>query len=161
MTNKFIESNSKGSTYIDNAYLYDTRLTSTEKTVYAVLCSACYANKYETYVGQLTIAKAINKSLRTIQRAIKTLKKFSYIIVKRRGSISNITTIVSKQTKQVAHKVTSALKGAYKAYKQKRKVDKKEKQSTFNNFEMRKYDFSSLEDMLLGYKEYNSEELLE
>ncbi|RMC93782.1 helix-turn-helix domain-containing protein [Clostridium autoethanogenum] len=157
--NKFVESNSKGQTYIDNAYLYDTRLTSTEKTVYAVLCSACYGDKCETYVGQLTIAKAINKSLRTVQRSIKTLKGFSYIQIKRRGSISNITTIISKQMRKTGQKVISTVKSAYKAYKQKINIDKQEKKTLFNSFKQRNYNFKNLENMLLGNEEYDPEKL--
>ncbi|NMM65455.1 helix-turn-helix domain-containing protein [Clostridium sp. P21] len=162
-SNKFIEANSKGSTYIENAYLYDTRLTSTEKTVYAVLCSACYAEKYETTVGQLTIAKAINKSLRTVQRAIKTLKKFLYIQCKRRGSISNITVIVAKQMRNAGKKVVETVKKVREKINSKKgnAYPSAKKESLFNNFEMRPYNFQNLEDMLLGYKEYNSEELLE
>lgn len=160
-SNKFIEANSKGQTYIDNAYLYDTRLTSTEKTIYAVLCSACYADKTETVVGQLTIAKAINKSLRTVQRAIKRLKELLYISVQRRGSISNITTIVAKQMRQTAKGIVDTVKKVRekvnsrngKAYTQSKR------QSTFNNFKQRNYDFKNLEDMLTGRKEYSPDEL--
>lgn len=160
MINKFIEANRKGHTYIDNAYLYDTRLTSTEKTVYGILCTACYADKCETIVGQLTIAKAINKSLRTVSRAIKVLKEFKYIIVKRRGSITNITTIVSKKARQLANKVVTPVK------KVKERIDTKKdnsynksKKNSFNNFKQRNYNFQELEKQLLGYKEYNAQEL--
>jgi hypothetical protein len=162
-SNKFIEANSKGQTYMNNAYLYDTRLTSTEKTVYAILCTACYADKCETTVGQLTVAKAINKSLRTVQRAIKTLKKLRYIQCRRRGSISNITVIVAKQMRKAGEKIVDTVKKVRENINAKKGnvYPASKKQSTFNSFKQRNYNFQELEKQLLGYTSYDSEKLLE
>lgn len=148
-------------TIIQNIEITNIRISDGAYRCYVLLQSMCYGDKCTCYPSEKYLATALGRSVRTIQRYLIELVKEGLIVIRRRGSISNIYTVLAKKAKQVGQKVTSALKGAYKAYKQKMKIDKKEKQSVFNNFQMRKYNFSSLEDMLLGYKEYNSEELLE
>lgn len=151
--NNFIEANQRGNTYIDNKIFYDSNVTPTEKNLYCVIASACYENKTECYPSQQTLSKAINRSVRTVQRCLKNLATYGYIKIKRRGSISNVYTIVGKIIKQKVEKVVEGVKQAKNAYKN--------KTQNFNNFEQRKYNFAKLEAALLGNAKYEYEELLE
>lgn len=129
--------------------------------LYSLLQSMCYGEKDFCYPSQRYMSVALRCSVRSIQRTLEELKRNNLIVVRRRGSISNLYTIIAKKTKQAGEKVTSAIKGAYKAYKQKTKIEKQEKQSTFNNFKQRSYNFENLEQQLLGYASYDAEKLLE
>jgi predicted transcriptional regulator len=159
MSNTFIEANRKGHTYIDNAYMYDERLIPTEKTVYAIICSACYADKDFTTVGQITLSKAVNRSVRSIQRAVKKLKQLGYILVKRRGSISNKMIVLAKQIRQVREKASKSVKKAYNSFKQQSKGNTKA--SSWNTDSNRNYNWSKLEEALINKKGCSFEELLE
>jgi predicted transcriptional regulator len=156
MSIAFIEANKKGHTYIDNAYMYDDRLTPTEKTVYAIICSACYADKDFTTVGQATLSKAVNRSVRSVQRAVKKLKELGYILIKRRGSITNVMVVIAKQTKQVKERATKAVKKAYNAFKTQNKGT-----GAWNTENNRRYNFNKLEEALRGQGNFDFEELLE
>lgn len=149
-TNTFIEANKKG----DRGYLYDDRLTPTEKTCYGIIDSACYGDKIECFPSQATLAKAINRSVRTVQRCIKKLKELGYISVRRRGSISNLYINLCKKLKQAGQKVTDAVKKAHNAFKGAKKASNWD-------IEHRKYDFDKLESALLGQGNFEYEELLE
>lgn len=146
---------------IQNVEITNIRISDGAYRCYVLLQSMCYGDKSSCYPSEKYLATALGRSIRTIQRYIKKLVKEGLIIIKRRGSISNLYTILAKKIKKTGQKIANTLKGAYKAYKQKIKIDKKQKQSTFNNFEMRKYNFQSLENMLLGNEKYDPEKLLE
>lgn len=151
--NKFIEANQKGYTYIDNKAFYDNNLSPTDKNVYFILCSACYSNKIECTPSQNTIAKAINRSVRTVQRSLKRLVQYGYIKIKRRGSISNIYSIIGKKILQTVDKAVNKAKNAYKTYNNNYK---KQERPNFNDYNQRdNYNYNNLEAMLLGNMEYN------
>jgi HTH domain. len=155
-TNTFIETNKKGFTSIQNRIFYDTDINSTTKAVYCILCSACYGDKNTTYVSQNIIAQALNKSVRTVQRAIKTLKEHNYIAVKRRGSISNLMTIIGKNIHSKAQEIIDSMKGS----KDKNNAPKgnkhtknkpKSKQWAYESTGETYKDLDSLERKLLGW----------
>lgn len=145
-----------GSSYIENNYLFDNRLSPTEKTVYATLFAICHNSKHPEYCypRQDTLSQLINLSVRTIQRALKKLVEFNYIKIKHRGSISNLYYITAKIGKQVVQKVKDTVEHARKACKA-NKTDAKgynKKESTFNDYNQRNYNFDKLEDLLLKHK---------
>lgn len=108
--NNYIEAVSKGSTYIPNSYLLDNRLLDGEKTLLSLLQASCFGDKVETFPAQKTLAEAINKSVRTIQRYLKKLKELGYINIKRRGSISNVYSILIKIAQQKADNLRKEIK---------------------------------------------------
>lgn len=110
------------------------------------LTSICFGDKTECWPSQKYIAEKLNKSVRTIQRNIKELIKAGYIKKRRRGSISNMYTILTKLISEKIKKVVDKVKtkNSYNNYK-KNKIDH------FNNFPHRKYDYGELESKLLGW----------
>lgn len=109
----YIETISKGQTYINNNYIMDNRLTTTEKTLYTLIQASCFADKVHCYPSQITLATALNKSVRTIQRCLKKLKELEYLTIRRRGSIPNLITLLQKK---IRHNVEKALNKAKKSY---------------------------------------------
>lgn len=123
MSNKYIETISKGSTYIPNNYLLDNRLLDGEKTLLSLLLASCFGDKVETYPSQLTLAQTLNKSVRTIQRYLKKLKELGYILVKRRGSISSVYRLLIKETMQKVNNVVNKAKNTYYNYRNKKQTN--------------------------------------
>jgi len=133
-----IQNNIITSTISDGAY----RLLS-------YLTSMCYGAKTECFPSQKYISENLHKSVRTIQRNIMELIDAGYIKKRRRGSISNIYTILTKLVSEKINKTVERVKTSYNNYK-KNKVDH------FNDFEQRKYDYNKLEDALLNGGNYAS-----
>lgn len=146
MINYTIISNSTITSNIsDNAY-----------RIYNLLLSMAYGEKNYCYPSQKTISEKLHRSIRTVARGVKELKDNGLISIKRRGSISNIYTMLKKAASTTIEKVKSTVnKVVKKSYPSKKKT------STFNEFKQRKYNFKNLENMLLGKVEYDPEKLLE
>lgn len=123
----------------------------------AFLLHMCYGDKITCFPSQKYMAVSLGRSVRTIQRYLKELEKNGLIVIRRRGSTSNLYTILAKKIQQAGQKVAGAIKNAYNASKN----AKKGKASNFNNFEQRNYDFDKLESALLGQGNFEYEELLE
>lgn len=139
-----------GSSYIANDYLFDNRLSPTQKTLYATLFAICHNPEHPEYCypAQTTLAELIGLSIRTIQRALKKLIEFKYIVAKRRGSISNLYYIVAKMGQQVVEGAKKVIKGNNNTQKTTKQYPKKN--STWNLQEQRKYNFDKLEDLLVN-----------
>jgi len=111
----------------------------------------CYGLKDTCYPSIKYIANTLNKSTRTINRYLKQLVEQGLIIKRRRGSISNIYTLLQKKAGQAVEKVQEVITSAKKAYKSNYTPYPKKKESVFNDFEQRTYDYDNLEEKLLGW----------
>ena len=89
-------------------------------------------------VKKLLTSELMHKSIRTIQRSLKVLVKYGYIIIKRRVSMSYLYYIVAKMSSQAGQMVKEVIKRAENACKA---YQKGKTTSSFNNFEGRKYNF--------------------
>lgn len=141
-------------TIIDNNIIA-SNISNSALRVYLLLLSMCF-NKDYCFPSQSYIAQKLHISVRTVQRAIKELVQAKLIKVKRRGSVSNIYYMLNKV---VSNGVNSLKKTVNKA-KNSIKNNIRDKTGKFHNFKQRNYNFKNLEDMLLGNKKYNAEELL-
>ena len=139
--------------------------------LYCILKSYCFNDKTICFPSQKTLAYRLNKSVRTVQRALKELVKFGLVKIKRRGSISNIYELNMNHHKakdnskraNIHEKLNSLIEKHYDkpSYKNSFNINKrnfkntynncKNKKDSFNDYEQRKYDFNKLEAMLLGY----------
>jgi DNA-binding GntR family transcriptional regulator len=111
----------------------------------------CYGPKDSCYPSINYIANALGTCTRTINRYLKELVELGLILKRRRGSISNIYTLLQKKAGQAIEKVQEIIKSAKKAYKSNYKPYPNKKESVFNNFEQRTYDYDNLEEKLLGW----------
>lgn len=131
--------------------------------LYIILKSYCFSGKTSCFPSQETLSKRLNKSVRTVQRALKELSSAGLIKIKRRGSTSNVYELTMKsQSKDIKgeniHDKLNSIISLYgsknnKNYNHKSKYRTNNYQSRkdyFNNFQQRKYDFDKLEKMLLG-----------
>lgn len=131
--------------------------------LYIILKSYCFSGKTCCFPSQETLSKRLNKSVRTVQRALKELSSAGLIKIKRRGSTSNVYELTLKsQPKDIKgeniHDKLNSIISLYgsknnKNYNHKSKYRTNNYQSRkdyFNNFQQRKYDFDKLEKMLLG-----------
>ena len=119
--------------------------------LYCLLKSMAYGEKDHCFPSQSYLANALNKSTRTIQRYLQELYNAKLIQKRRRGSISNVYTILGKKVLQQVDKAINKAKSAYKSYKNKYK---REEVSNFNNYEQRNYNFNNLESILLFLKKF-------
>ncbi|WP_446897721.1 helix-turn-helix domain-containing protein [Clostridium sp. LBM24168] len=130
--------------------------------IHSFLLSMCYSNKNTCFPSQKYIAEHLHKSVRTVQRGIKELKDKGLIKIKRRGSISNVYTMLRKLVINSSKAISNKIKKVQETIKKVKNSSHSSKTtSTFNNFKQRDYNFSNLEDMLLGKKEYNFDKLME
>lgn len=127
--------------------------------LYCLLNSMCYGDKNACFPSQKYLAEKLNRSIRTIQRYLKELVQAKMIKIKRRGSISNIYTVVNKVTSTVENAVKKAKRAYNNYFKKKDKGDYKK--TNFNDYEQRNYNYSNLEQMLLGNMDYDPEKLIE
>lgn len=141
-------------TVIDNSTI-TSNISDNAYRIYNLLLSMCYGEKDYCYPSESTIAEKLHRSIRTVARGIKELKDKRLISIRRRGSISSVYTMLKKTISTTVEKVKSTVnKVVKKSYPAKKK-------NLFNNFTARKYNFSNLEDMLLGKVEYDPEKLIE
>ncbi|WP_035290960.1 helix-turn-helix domain-containing protein [Clostridium sp. KNHs214] len=139
--------------------------------LYSLLQSMCYAEKISCYPSQAYLACALRCSVRTIQRALTELRDNKLITVCRRGSTSNLYTLVRKKINNAVDRLKRAVKGkgevdsntlkdkdalkqgsnskVHNMHNQKNYYNYK-KSNTFNDYTQRQYDFNKLEQALLG-----------
>ena len=138
----------RNETIIQNELIIDTKISDGAYRLYILLQSMCYGDKDTCYPSQEYLAEKLSKSVRTIQRYMDELVLNKLIKKKRRGSISNLITVVAKSVKKNVDKVIGACKKAYGSCKNKKKA------GSFNNYDQREYsqdDISNMEKKLLGY----------
>ena len=140
-------------TLIDNT-LITSNISDGAYRLYTLLLSMAYADKNTCYPSQAYLAEKLHKSIRTIQRYLNELIGAKLVAVKRRGSISNIYTLVSKKVQQNVNRAIIKARNAYN------KKFNKNNSSSYFAYEGSNYDYEELEEQLLGYKEYNPSELL-
>lgn len=149
-------------TNIDNSIM-SYNISDGAFKLFFFLQSMCYNEKTECFPSQNYLAEKLNKSVRTIQRYIEELINAGLLKKKRRGSISNIYTVMLKVVTQKVNALVEKVKDM-KDRNTKAQSNKgygynyPQKKSNWN-IEERSYDFGSLENMLLGEEEYNPEKL--
>ncbi|AGK97833.1 helix-turn-helix domain-containing protein [Clostridium pasteurianum] len=146
-------------TLIDNDDII-SNITDGAFRTYTLIKSMCYGDKNTCYPSQKYLAKKLNKNIRTIQRYLIELVQAKMIKIKRKGSISNVYTVMSKVTSTVGNAVKKAKK-AYDNHFKKKKDSADIKKTKFNDYEQRNYNYENLEQMLLGEMEYDVTKLLE
>ncbi|MGL5478733.1 MAG: helix-turn-helix domain-containing protein [Clostridium sp.] len=142
----------KDYTIISNRIITETKISDGAYRLYSLLTSMCYGKKDNCYPSQEYLAKALNKSVRTIQRYLTELEECNLIKKQRRGSISNLYTILKKQFENIVEKTKEKIK------KGKEKVinytNYKKKEYEFNQFscqrERTQEEWDTLEKKLLG-----------
>ncbi|MBU3155244.1 helix-turn-helix domain-containing protein [Clostridium estertheticum] len=132
-------------TIIDNNLIIDTDLPDSAYRLYNLMLSMAYGEKDTCYPSIKYLAEKLNKSVKTIGRNLKILKEKGLIISKRRGSISNLYTLVKKTMQVKTEKLVNKLKSKFT------KPKYAKKRSAFNDYEQREYDFDELEKKLLGW----------
>lgn len=169
-----------GYTNIDNNIM-NYNISGGAFKLYFLLQSMCYDKKVQCFPSQDYLAKKLNKSVRTIQRYLEELIKENLIEKKRRGSISNIYTMVLKMVSQKSKTMVDSVKEIKKRCEKKNQdnihelnrntkesYSYKNKKYTSNSYnkkesnwdlEGRNYDFKNLENMLLGHDEYDVNKL--
>lgn len=138
-------------TVTSNENITNFKISDGAYRLYMLLQSMCYGEKISCYPSEKYMAVALGRSVRTIQRYLKQLKTFGFISIRRRGSISNLITILQKKTAQTMQKVKDTINNARKAYTS-HKTYAETKNDTFNNYNQRNYKFDRLEDLLLHGK---------
>ena len=111
------------------------------------MLSICFADKLECFPSQKTLADALNKSVRTIQRYLKELYDNNIIARRRRGHLTNIYTILIKKAKETVNRIKEKVT--------KNKYPKVAKKIRFNSFTQRNNSdeyYDDLEKKLLGWK---------
>lgn len=127
--------------------------------LYFLLQSMCYNDKTECFPSQKYLAEKLNKSVRTIQRYISELLDCGLLKKKRRGSISNLYTVMLKVATQKAAIIESKVKEIKeKSQNHVKSITNNKKHSAWN-IDHRDYNFNKLESMLLGRETYNVEKL--
>jgi len=92
-------------TMIPNEIISNKNISQGAFKLYCILNNYCYGNKDTCFPSQRTLADQMKKCMRTIQRYIKELIENGIIIIKRRGSISNLYQILTRtaeKSKQTA-----------------------------------------------------------
>ncbi|CAM2830793.1 helix-turn-helix domain-containing protein [Hathewaya histolytica] len=131
-------------TITSNLDITNLKLSDGAYRCYNLLLSMCYGDKNTCYPSIKYIANSLGKSCRTINRYLKELVKLGYISKRRRGSISNIYTLLQKKVNEVVQKVKDTVKGSKTGYKAKK--------TSFTDYKQRDYDFNKLEELLLHGK---------
>ncbi|OOO64291.1 transcriptional regulator [Clostridium tepidum] len=153
-------------TIIQNTDITNLSLSDGAYRCYNLLLSMCYADKNTCYPSIKYIATALGRSCRTINRYIKELIKLGYISKRRRGSISNVYTLLQKKVQQTVQNIKDKVKNRESGYKKntsdkqslsntnskKNNYNNKPKKDKFNDFEQRDYNFDKLEKLLLEGK---------
>ncbi|WP_409069908.1 helix-turn-helix domain-containing protein [Clostridium sp. FAM 1755] len=145
-------------TITSNFDITNLRLSDGAYRCYMLLQHLAYGNKTEVYPSIRYIAVSLGRSCRSVNRYIKELVSLGYIAKRRRGSISNIYTLLKKKVQQSIDKIKQAKNGhkedktTKKANdtKYKNNYNDKTRKDKFNDFDQRNYDFEKLEDLLLG-----------
>ena len=99
----------KGYTILQNSDI-ELTLSNGAFRCYVLLKQYCYADKDTCYPAQKTLAGILKRSVRTIQRYLKEIKEAGLLKVKRRGSISNMYTLISKKVEKSVDKIVKKFK---------------------------------------------------
>lgn len=150
-------------TLIDNNLITNLRITDGAYRCYNLLLSLCYGEKTTCFPSIKYLATALGRSCRTINRYIKELVEIGLIVKRRRGSSSNMYTLLQKKSLQVVEKVQKAVERvketvnkAKNVYKEHKNNYKKQERPDFNDYDQRdNYNYKNLEAMLLGEMDYN------
>jgi len=150
-------------TLIDNNLITNLRITDGAYRCYNLLLSLCYGEKTTCFPSIKYLATALGRSCRTINRYIKELVEIGLIVKRRRGSRSNMYTLLQKKSQQVIEKVEKAVERvketvnkAKNVYKEHKNNYKKQERPDFNDYDQRdNYNYKNLEAMLLGEMDYN------
>ena len=134
-------------TIIDNSLITDMNLSDGAYRLYNFMLSMCYGDKDTCYPSIAYLAEKLHRSVKTIGRNLKILKDNNLISSKRRGSISNLYTLLKKTMQMKADKLVDSIKGKYD--KSKPKYTKKLGKDDI--LEKRNYNYSELENSLLGW----------
>ncbi|MCW6085543.1 MULTISPECIES: helix-turn-helix domain-containing protein [Clostridium] len=142
-------------TISSNFDITNLKLSDGAYRCYMLLQHLAYGNKTEVYPSIRYIAISLGRSCRSINRYIKELVQLGYIAKRRRGSISNVYTLLKKKVQQSIDRIKQAKNGSKeekttKKTNHKNNYNNKPKKDKFNDFEQRNYDFEKLEDLLLN-----------
>jgi len=83
-------------TIIDNNEIGNSKMSDGVYRCYNLLLSMCYGTKDTYYPSIKYIVETLHKSTRTIDRYIKKLVELGLIVKRRRGSVSNIYTLLAE-----------------------------------------------------------------
>lgn len=97
------ENEYQGYTIMENEEM-DIDMSMGAYKCYCIMTRMCQDKDY-CYPSLKYLAKKLRRSVRQTQRYIKELVKHNLIIIKRRGSTSNIYTVVAKIGKKVANNI--------------------------------------------------------
>lgn len=146
-----------GFTVILNETIINTKISDGAFRVLSFLTSMCYENKETCYPSQQYIATQLGKSTRQVQRKIKELKEAGLIQIRRRGSVSNVYTIMQKVTKNIHSKVKETV-NSIKESINKKKPKKHSPQWDYESQRGSEY-YTSLEEKLLGWDSVIQEDI--
>lgn len=149
----------KGYQLVLNSLIGDKKISNGAFRLLLLLQKYCFNNKYECFPSQKTLSEELGCTIRTIQNYIRQLVKAGQLLVKRRGSISNLYTIISKKILTESLNATSKVKEIEATAKKENaknfaKATNKKKVDNFNNYEQRQYtdeQMSEMEKKLLGW----------
>ncbi|MEL5900266.1 helix-turn-helix domain-containing protein [Clostridium sporogenes] len=145
-------------TITSNFDITNLKLSDGAYRCYMLLQHLAYGNKTEVYPSIRYIAISLGRSCRSVNRYIKELLSLGYIVRRRRGSISNVYTLLRKKVQQSIDKIKQAKNGSGEEKTRKKtnntnhknSYNNKPKKDKFNDFEQRDYDFNKLENLLLN-----------
>lgn len=103
-------------TIISNSLICDIKLSDGAYRCYDLLLSMAYGDKIQVYPSEKYLATVLGRSVRIIQRYLKQHINAGLISIRKRGSKSNLITLLVKKTKQVVEKVKDTVNKAKKAY---------------------------------------------
>ena len=158
----------KNYTIVPNEVITATNINPKEKNLLLNLYQMAFGQKTSCFPSQGYLAKLLKVSVRTIQRWLNKLKLYGYINIIRRGHKSNIYQLNTKKDKQnVSDKKDiipeTDIEKKYSSKKNNKEYNYVKKQAkkdlNFLNCPSRNYDFDVLENMLLGYEEYDYEKI--
>ncbi|MDQ0149246.1 helix-turn-helix domain-containing protein [Eubacterium multiforme] len=138
----------KGYTVIQNK-LITAPISNGAYRLGSYISSICYGDKLECFPSQKTLAEALNRSVRTIQRYLKELYENNIISKRRRGHLTNVYTVLVKKSKEIVNRI----KEKVNKNKSVKKTNYTKKELRFNNFTQRersREEWDNLENRLLG-----------
>ena len=158
------ENEYQGYTIMENEEM-DIDMSMGAYKCYCIMTRMCQDKDY-CYPSLKYLAKKLRRSVRQTQRYIKELVKHNLIIIKRRGSTSNIYTVVAKIGKKVANNIKKRVDKIIKNKKNTTTGQKNplvnnglknkpsyNKKNEFNNCMQRQYDdWDKFEKQLLGWE---------
>ena len=142
----------KGYTVIQNK-LITAPISNGAYRLGSYMLSICFGDKLECFPSQKTLAEALNRSVRTIQRYLKELYNNNIISKRRRGHLTNVYTVLVKKVKEVVNRVKEKVNKNKPIIQN--KYQKATKELKFNSFTQREYteeQYKYIEKKLLGWE---------